>query len=198
MTTIAIVYHSGFGHTKAVAEHVAKGVESVAGAKALLLSVDQLPPPGPDRALGGRWSELNAADAMIFGSPTYMGDISAEFKKFMESSSGLWFNQAWKDKIAGGFVNSGSPSGDKLNSLQSMITFAMQHSMIWVSLGLKGGVAVDGVEGVNRLGSYSGVMTQSDNASPAEAPPQNDRKTAELLGARIAHIASQIGGRLKK
>lgn len=181
MPAIAIVYHSGFGHTKAVAEHVHRGVDAVDGCTASLISVDEFPAPGPDRKLGGRWAELDAADAIILGCPTYMGGVSAAMKQFMESSSGLWMKQAWKDKIAAGFTNSGGLSGDKVNALVGMAVFAAQQSMIWVSQGI-----FYNEQGINRMGAWLGLMTQSDNAPPDQTPPKEDRDTAELFGRRVA------------
>jgi NAD(P)H dehydrogenase (quinone) len=186
-TTIAVVYHSGFGHTKAVAEHILKGASSVAGASAVLISVDELPAPNADRSMGGRWNELATADAIIMGCPTYMGDVSWKFKQFMEYSSSIWFQQGWKDKIAAGFTNSGSPSGDKLQTLSTIAIFAAQHSMVWVGNGImsKGQAPTD----LNRLGSFLGVMAQSDNGPADVTPPSGDRQTAELFGARVAQSA---------
>jgi NAD(P)H dehydrogenase (quinone) len=189
MTSIAIVYHSGFGHTKGVAERVLKGAASVAGVTATLVNVGELPAPGADRSMGGRWAELNAADAIIFGSPTYMGDISAPFKKFMEDSSGIWFGQGWKDKIAAGFTNSGGLSGDKLHALQTIATFAGQHSMIWVSTGvMPSEYTRDGLN-LNRLSSFTGLMTQAHQAAPEESPIEADKLTAERFGKRVAEAA---------
>lgn len=181
MARVAIVYHSGFGHTKAVAEHVLKGAGGVAGVSAVLVSVAELPAPGPDRSLGGRWGELNGADTIVMGCPTYMGSVSAAFKVFMESSSGLWIKQAWKDKLAAGFTNSGGLSGDKVNAMVDIAMFAAQHSMVWVSQGL-----FYNAEGINRMGAWLGLMTQSDNAPADVTPPAADRRTAELFGARVS------------
>ena len=184
MPTVAVVYHSGFGHTKVQAEHVAKGVGTVEGVEALLISADELPDADADRHLGGRWDEVNNADAIVFGAPTYMGSLSAGMKRVFEVASGLWFQQAWKDKLAAGFTNGGSFSGDKVNTLQDIWHNCMQHSMIWVSTGfLNDGKDPDSL---NRMGSYAGAMAQSDNASPDVTPPEGDRKTAEKFGARIA------------
>ncbi len=182
MAGVAVVFHSGFGHTKVVAERVAAGVRSVAGVEAALIPVEELPAPGKDRSYGGRWPELDAADGLIFGCPTYMGSLSAELKRFMEHSSAIWFRQGWKDKIAGGFTNSGGLSGDKFNTMVDLVAFAGQHSMIWVSQGLM----QDG-KGANRISSWLGVMTQSDaGKGPDAAPPEADRATAEAYGRRIA------------
>jgi NAD(P)H dehydrogenase (quinone) len=187
MPKIAIVYHTGYGHTKAVAEHVQKGAASVAGVTVAIISSQELPDPGTDRSLGGRWGELSDADAIVFGSPTYMGSISAGLKRVFEVASGLWFKQAWKDKLAGGFTNGGSLSGDKVNTLQDIWHNCMQHSMIWVSTGMMSNGSTP--ESLNRMGSFSGLMTQSDNAPADQTPPPGDRATAELFGRRIAEAA---------
>lgn len=124
---IAIVYHSGFGHTAKQAEAVKRGVVKVAGASALLLSAEEAQ---------SRWDELTQSDAIVFGAPTYMGGASAQFKAFMDASSRLFFEGAWKDKIAAGFTNSASRSGDKLQTLIQFAILAAQHGMHWVNLGL--------------------------------------------------------------
>ena len=181
MPTIAIIYHTGFGHTKIVAEHVHRGAGSVDGVDAALIPVAVLPPAGEGGLLGGRWGEVDAADAMIFGCPTYMGSVSAGFKVFMETSSHYWLTQAWRDKLAAGFTVGGGLSGDKLNALTDMAVFAAQHSMLWVSQGVESDKA-----GLNRMGSYLGMMAQADNGPAEETIGPEDRATAERFGARIA------------
>src|SRR3546814_17235293 len=83
MTTIAIavVYHSGFGHTEKQAQAVAEGAAAVAGARAILVPVAEAE---------ARIEELNAADAIVFGTPTYMGGVSGPFKTFMDATSKVW------------------------------------------------------------------------------------------------------------
>ena len=125
MTKIAVVFHSGYGHTLRLAEAVAAG----AGAQLIPVDADGNLPEGG-------WDSLNAADAIIFGSPTYMGTVSWQFKKFADASSKAWFTQAWKDKIFAGFTNSATMNGDKLSTLHYLFTLAMQHSGIWVGTGL--------------------------------------------------------------
>jgi NAD(P)H dehydrogenase (quinone) len=115
-----------------------------------------------------------------------MGNVSGLFKMFMDASSKPWLEQKWKDKVAAGFTISGSPSGDKLNTLQSLMIFAMQHGMIWV-----GNAEMPyNEEGINRLGSFSGVMAQAGQVAPDIEPNEADRKSAERLGQRVA-IATQ-------
>lgn len=180
MVQIAVAYHSGYGHTAKQAEAVAKGVESVEGAKAVLVAVDKL---------GEDWDVLTKADGIIFGSPTYMGGVSAQFKTFMDASSKLWYGRAWKDKVAAGFTNSASQSGDKLSTLIQLAIFGAQHGMIWVGLDLLPGNnnSKGSVEDLNRLGSFLGAMAQSNaDEGPEAGPIASDLKTAEHLGARVA------------
>lgn len=190
MPTIAVVYHSAFGHTKAVAESIGRGAASVDGIGSVLISADELPNPSEDRSLGGRWAELDGADAIIFGCPTYMGSVTAELKRVMEASSAVWMRQGWKDKIAAGFTNSQGLSGDKLNALQDIFHFCQQHSMVWVGLGLM--PEGSGPDHLNRISSWMGLMTQSDNAPVEQTPPAGDHRTAEHLGRRVAGLVLRL------
>ena len=67
---------------------------------------------------------LAAADAIVFGSPTYMGGVSWQFKKFADASSKPWYVQAWRNKLAAGFTNSATLNGDKFSSLQYLFTLS--------------------------------------------------------------------------
>lgn len=183
--SVVVAYHSGYGHTARQAAAVAAGVDSVAGARAVLKDVTTL-----DDEL---WAALDDADAVIFGSPTYMGSQSAVFQAFMEATSGIWAEGRWRDKLAAGFTNSASISGDKLATLTALAVFAAQHGMTWVPLGLAPGwLFRDGgsIDDLNRLGSSLGAMAQSpSDLGPDQAPTDSDLRTAEHLGARVATLA---------
>jgi NAD(P)H dehydrogenase (quinone) len=182
MADIVVVYHSGYGHTQRMAQAVA------AGAGARLLAID----PEGNLPEGG-WEQLAAADAIIFGSPTYMGSVSWQFKKFADASSKPWYAQQWKDKIAAGFTNSAGMNGDKQGTLTTLFTLAMQHGMIWVSQGLmpsntRGARRDDS----NYLVSYSGAMAQSPADAGADAMSPGDLETARLFGERVAAITARF------
>ncbi|MDF2550715.1 MAG: Flavodoxin/nitric oxide synthase [Chlamydiales bacterium] len=185
MARIVIVYHSGYGHTKKLAQSVEAGALE-AGAQVTLLAVDQI-----DEAA---WVELRGAHAIIFGAPTYMGGVSADFKKFADSTSKIWFAQQWKDKIAAGFTNSASMNGDKHSSLQYLMTFAMQHGMIWAGTGmLPSNSKVAERNDVNYMGSSIGLMAQSpSDSTPEEGPLPGDLETGRLFGARMASLADRF------
>ena len=157
MSKTVVVYHSGYGHTQRVAQFVAEG------AKAQLIAID-----ADGNVSDADWTTIHAADAIIFGSPTYMGMVSWQFKKFADATSKQWMSGAWKDKVAGGFTISSSPSGDKLSTIQYFITLAMQQGMVWV------GQPAMNDGNINRIGSNSGVMAQVGPTSPAADIPQGD------------------------
>jgi NAD(P)H dehydrogenase (quinone) len=194
MTTVSVVYYTNTGHTAVIAEAMARGAGAVEGIEARLVRILA------EHVVNGRYrnkalmKSLDESDAIIFGAPTFMGSISAVFKAFMEATFPLWFEQRWKDKIASGFTNSASQSGDKLSSLMQLVVLAAQLSMIWVPVGDPPGNNWSGgsVNDVNRLGSWLGVMSQSNgDQGPDLAPSEGDRKTAERHGRRVARIAKR-------
>ena len=180
MKKIAVVFHSGYGHTLRMAQAVAEG----AGAELIAIDAEGNLP-------AGGWETLNAADAIIMGSPTYMGTVSWQFKKFADASSKPWFTQAWKDKIFAGFTNSATMNGDKHSTLHYLITLAMQHSGIWVGTGLMpSNTKAAQRNDVNYVGSFSGAMAQSpSDSSPDEMLP-GDLETARLFGQRVAKVTA--------
>jgi multimeric flavodoxin WrbA len=139
------------------------------------------------------WATLGAADAIIMGSPTYMGSVSWQFKKFADASSKPWFSQAWKDKVFAGFTNSASMNGDKLSTLHYLFTLAMQHGGVWVGTAVMPSNAKAAQRNdINYMGSFSGAMAQSpSDSSPAEMP-QGDLDTASLFGKRVAEVAARF------
>jgi NAD(P)H dehydrogenase (quinone) len=189
MTKIAVVYHSGYGHTKKLAEAVHEGVSRAANAAADLIAVN-----AEGNITDDDWTTLDTADAIIFGSPTYMGTVSWQFKKFLDATSKRWYAQVWKEKIAAGFTNSGSMNGDKGITMSFLIAFAMQHGMAWVGTGLMPSASKSAQRNdVNYLGSSSGLYAQSpSDASPDEGPLPGDLETARLFGKHIADTTQKF------
>lgn len=182
MVNIAVVFHSGYGHTLRMAQSVAEG----AGAD--LVAID-----AEGNLSDAGWATLSAADAIIMGSPTYMGSVSWQFKKFADASSKPWFSQAWKNKVFAGFTNSATMNGDKLSTLHYLFTLAMQHGGIWVGTGIMPSNSKAAQRNdINFVGSFSGAMAQSpSDASPTEMLP-GDLETARLFGQRVAEVAARF------
>lgn len=189
MKKVAVVFHSGYGHTTNVANAVIAGVNSVDGVESVLLSID-----AEGELSEEQWGELDNADAIVFGSPTYMGMATWQFKKFADASSKRWFTQDWKNKLAAGFTNSATMNGDKHSTLHYFMTLAMQHSMLWVGSGLMPANSKAATrDDINYVGSFGGLMTTSpSDASAEEAPPKGDLETAKLFGARVAEVANDL------
>lgn len=183
---IAVVYHSGYGHTAKHAQAVAFGA-ATAGAETQLIKVENI---------DQHWDMLENMDAIIFGCPTYMGSASGQFKMFMDATSHrVFLQQKWKNKIAAGFTNAASRSGDKLNTLQQLSIFAAQHGMHWVNLGLVSGHnnSTSTEDSLNRHGFFLGAAAQSDaDLSAEDAATPADLSTSEHLGARVASVAREL------
>lgn len=183
MTQIAVVVHSGYGHTLRMAQAVA------AGAGATLVAID-----AEGQLTEQDWATLNAADAIIMGSPTYMGSVSWQFKKFADATSKVWFTQGWRNKIFAGFTNSATMNGDKLSTLHYLFTLAMQHGGLWVSTGMMpSNTKAAQRNDLNYVGSFCGAMAQSPADSSPEEMLSGDLETARQFGQRVAEIADQCG-----
>lgn len=182
--SIAVVFFSGWGHTARQAAAVAEG------ANASLIQID-----AEGNLSDQQWEELDKADAIIMGSPTYMGSVSWQFKKFADTSSKRWFVQAWKDKVFGGFTNSAAMNGDKQTTIQLLQTLAMQHSGIWVGTGRQpAGTKAIQRDDINFMGSMSGLMIQTPSDAGVDEMASGDLETSRLYGARVAEITQKLRG----
>ena len=182
MNPIVIVYHSGYGHTQKVAEAVAEG----SGGSLLAISAEGNLPDGG-------WEQLAAAKTIVFGSPTYMGSVSWQFKKFADASSKPWYSQVWKNKLAAGFTNSATLNGDKLSTLHYLFTLSQQHGMLWVGTGMmpvnnKAATRDD----INNVGSSSGLMTVTPSDASVEEMVPGDIATAKAFGKRVAEATAML------
>ena len=184
MAKVAVVFHSGYGHTLRMAQSVAEG----AGAE--LVPID-----AEGNLTEAQWNTLSAADAIVMGSPTYMGTVSWQFKKFADATSKPWYTQAWKDKVFGGFTNSANVNGDKHSTLHYFMTLAMQHGGLWVGTGLNYNNTKASQRGdVNYLASSAGPMAQTPGDASAGEMNVGDLETARLFGKRVADIAARLVG----
>jgi multimeric flavodoxin WrbA len=175
MSKIVIVYHSGYGHTKKVAEAVAEGSGGV------LLAID-----AEGNLPEGGWEQLAAASAIVFGSPTYMGSVSWQFKKFADASSKPWYHKQWRNKLAAGFTNSATLNGDKLSTLQYLMALSQQHGMLWVGTGMHPSNAKQHTrDDLNNLGGYSGLLTATPSDASVDEMVPGDLATARAFGERV-------------
>lgn len=183
-SNIAVVYFSGYGHTKVVAETFANEIN------AQLIQLDQ-----EGNITDQDWQTLSDAKGIVFGAPTYMGTAPWQFKKFADATSKVWFTRGWQDKVFAGFTNSASLNGDKQVTLIQLQTLASQHGGIWVSLGLLPANTKDATrEDVNNLGGSVGLLVQSPSDASVEEVPAGDLETAKLYAKRVQDIVNKIFG----
>jgi NAD(P)H dehydrogenase (quinone) len=182
---VAVAYHSGFGHTAVLADAVAAGARD-AGAHVTVIAVQNM--------TDADWDVLDGADAIVFGSATYMGNVSSGFQTFAEQTGRRCFNAVWKDKVAAGFTNSGGKSGDKLHTLQSLAVFAAQHHMHWVNLGLGAGwnTSTATEDDLNRLSFFLGAAAQTNVDADPDGVHPSDVRTCRHLGQRVALLTRQL------
>lgn len=182
MAKVAIVFFSAAGSTEIVANAIAKGASNF-GAEVRLM-------PCKEVDMG----YLDAADAIIFGCPTYMGSVPAEYKTFMDATSDTtWSTRKWCDKVAAGFTNSAALSGDKLGTLIQLALFAFQQGMIWVGMDIMAGKTENGgTIPLNKVGGWLGLMTQINGATTGEEFMASDLATAEYFGKRVADFTQRL------
>ena len=182
-SAIVIVFHSGYGHTTKVAE----AVTATSGAQLLAIDAEGNLPEGG-------WDALAAAKMIVFGSPTYMGMASWQFKKFADASSKAWFTGLWKDKLAAGFTNSASMNGDKHSTLHYFMTLAMQQSMVWVGTGMMpSNSKAASRDDINYVASSAGLMTATPSDASTDEMVAGDIATAKKFGERLADAVAKFG-----
>ena len=192
MQQIVILYSSNCPSIEKLSNEIMKGISSVNGIKTYAISCTKAQE---------QLDEINSADAIIFGSPTYFGSLSSDMKAFFDTTVDIWKNKKWHNKVAAGFTHSHSPSGDKLMTLMAMMIFAMQNGMIWTGLDLLPGESYNlpvewqdlghDVITVNTLGAWMGLMSHSNVAQGIQIS-KNDLLTARHFGKRIALITKQM------
>ncbi|MCC7411170.1 MAG: flavodoxin family protein [Gammaproteobacteria bacterium] len=187
MAVVTVIYHSQYrGATEALARAVADGAASVPDTDVAQVRVEDA---------DSHWERLHDSDAIVFGTPTYIGGVSARFKEFIEKLAGeVWLKRLWLNKIAAGFTVSAGRSGDKLASLQQLTIFAAQLGMIWVPVRITGGnySSRGSEDDLNRMAGYLGVMAQANIDEPSDlAPPPSDIRTAQMHGHHVASVTRQ-------
>lgn len=183
MASVAIIYFSVSGTTAALAAAIELGASS-------LLTVDSFRIEGKD-IIDGRFRNERAleladrADAIVFGSPTYLGGPAAQFKALADASSDRWSAGTWKNKVAAGFTTGTCANGDQSYTLTYFSVLAAQHGMVWCNLDIQGGYHE---LKRNRLGTQLGLATSSSGGEL----PKEDLLTAEYFGKRVAQLARRL------
>jgi NAD(P)H dehydrogenase (quinone) len=196
---VLLVFYSRYGNTARLAEGIAKGARKVEGAEVAMRKVDETA-PAQIISRDEKWqrahdemarkyppptlAELEEADAIIFGSPTRYGNMSAELKLFIDTTGPLWAQGKLIGKVAAVFCTNSTAHSGKESTLLSMIIPLFHHGMIVVGV-------PQNVPQTAIAGSYYGATATS--GSTGERPPTaDDLAVAEVLGQRVAEVTRQM------
>jgi NAD(P)H dehydrogenase (quinone) len=195
MVNILILYYSRDGATAEMANHIARGVESIAGAEALLRTVpevsavcekiaDTIPSDG---AIYATLDDLKACDGLALGSPTRFGNMAAPLKYFWDSTGELWLKGALAGKPAAVFTSTASLHGGQETTLISMMLPLMHHGMVIVGVPYSEPELLTTASGGTPYGPSHHAGAASDRPITAE-----EKKLCVALGRRLAEIALRL------
>ena len=192
---VLVLYYSRHGATRKLAEHVATGIDSVAGAHARLRTVPPVAavtqttakPVPPDGAPFVELRDLEECAALALGSPTRFGNMAAPMKHFLDGTSGQWLAGTLAGKPAALFTSTSSLHGGQESTLLSMMLPLLHHGMLIVGLPytepeLMTTTSGGGPYGASHIARRQGAASLSDE----------ERRLAVALGRRLATIALRL------
>ena len=193
MAQILVVYFSRNGSTAELARQACRGVESVAGARAMLRTVpvvsasSEAPPkPVPDEGPPyATLQELSAADGLLLGSPTRFGNMAAPLKYFIDGTSALWLDGSLAGKPAGVFTASQTMHGGQESTLLAMMLPLLHHGMLLVGLPYSERALHTTRSGGSPYGASHVAAVQQDLT-------EEERALAQALGRRVAQLAVSL------
>jgi len=193
MAKILILYFSRNGTTAEMANYIARGVESVDGAEALLRTVpdvstvcektaESIPAHG---AIYATVDDLKSCDGLALGSPTHFGNMAAPLKYFIDGTTEIWFSGALSGKPAGVFTSTGSMHGGQESTLLSMMLPLLHHGMLILGL--------PSTEHALRETTSGGTPYGPGHVSIHHTGLSDQEKTlCKAFGARLAKTALQL------
>jgi NAD(P)H dehydrogenase (quinone) len=198
MVKVMIVFDTRYGNTMRLAEGVMQGASEIAGTEVLLRRVEIVEPESiinrneawkkaseQFRAVSeAKAEELMHVDALVLGSPTRYGVMTAPMKKFIDSTGKVWLQGGLAGKVGAAFTSTSTPHGGQEMTIFTMLVPMMHHGMILVTPGY-----LDPATFV--AGSPYGASSVSGGES-AQPPTENDMQVARHLGRRVAQTASEL------
>ena len=192
MINILVIYYSRYGSTAEMANHIARGVESVAGVEAIVRTVpdvspncektqDTIPAQGAPYAT---LEDLKNCSGLALGSPTHFGNMAAALKFFIDSTTEIWFSGALSGKPAGVFTSSNSMHGGHESTLLSMMLPLLHHGMLIMGIPYSETALRETQTG----GTPYGPSRYSGNTQLSE----HEKTLSQALGARLAQTALRL------
>ena len=195
MAKILVLYHSGSGNLESMARQVARGVDAVEDCDAVIKTVPAISTTttatDPEIPVAGApyatLDDLANCDGLLLGSPTRFGNMSAEMKYFIDSTTSAWFAGTLSGKPAGVFTSSGSMHGGQESTLLSMMLPLMHHGMLLVGIPYSEPQLATTSRGGTPYGAshVAGV----DGESPLD---ENEKLLCRALGRRVASVGQRL------
>lgn len=197
MTKLLVLYHSSYGHVETLANAIAEGAREVPGVEVTLKRVPETMPLETAKAHGIKVDqpapvaspkELGDYDAIIFGSPTRFGNMTAQMRNFLDQTGGLWVKGALVGKVGSVFTSTGTGGGNE-STIISFVTTLMHHGMIYVGLPYSCPELADVSE--VKGGSPWGAATIA-GADGSRKPTAKELAQARFQGKHVAQIAVKL------
>ncbi|CAG0980727.1 NAD(P)H dehydrogenase (quinone) [Burkholderiales bacterium] len=201
MTRVLVLYYSMYGHIEAMAQAVAEGVREVEGADAVIKRVPETIPEGQARAIGVKLDqpapiatveELADYDAIIFGTPTRFGNMTAQMRNFLDQTGGLWTKGGLIGKVGSVFTSSATQHGGQESTILSFHTTLLHHGMVIVGVpySCADQMRTDEITGGSPYGAST--ITGGDGK---RMPSANELGIARFQGRHVAEIAKRLMAR---
>jgi NAD(P)H dehydrogenase (quinone) len=195
---VLVLYYSSYGHVERLARAVAEGAASVPGAQVSVKRVRELVPEDVARQSGIKLDqeapfaepgELGDYDAIIVGTPTRFGNMSAQMRNFWDQTGGLWFADALVGKVGAVFTSTASQHGGQEMTIISAMTTLLHHGMVVVGLpySWKGNAQMAEISG----GTPYGASTIA-GADGSRMPSANELEGARYQGRHVTEIAARL------
>jgi NAD(P)H dehydrogenase (quinone) len=197
MCKVLVVYYSSYGHVETLAHEVAEGAKSVEGVHVTVKRVQELMPEEVAKRYGVKLDqpapiaspkELGDYDAILFGTPTRFGNMSAQMRNFLDQTGSLWVKGALVGKVGSVFTSTGTGSGNE-STIISFVTTLMHHGMIYVGLPYACPELADISE--VKGGSPWGAATIA-GADGSRQPSAKELAQARFQGRHVAAIAKRL------
>jgi NAD(P)H dehydrogenase (quinone) len=201
MTKILVLYHSMYGHIETMAGAIAEGAKSVDGVSVDVKRVPETMAPEAFAKAGGKAdqkapvaqvAELPDYDAIIFGTPTRFGMMTAQMRNFLDQTGGLWGQGKLVGKVGSVFASTGTQHGGQESTILSFHTTLLHQGMIIVGLPYtaKGLTRMDEITG----GSPYGASTLA-GADGKRQPSENELELARFQGRHVAEITRKLAAK---
>jgi NAD(P)H dehydrogenase (quinone) len=198
MSKILIVYYSSYGHVETLAQAIAEGARSIAGAEVTMKRVPELVPDEVAKSSGMKVaqsapiadpSELGDYDAILFGTPTRFGNMAAQMRNFLDQTGGLWMKGALVGKIGSVFASTATQHGGQETTITSFHTTLLHHGMVIVGVPY----ACPELSTMSEIsgGTPYGATTLA-GPDGSRTPSANELTIARFQGQHVANLAAKL------